>query len=63
MTDMREMEAQIASELTHLGEEYPPEMAMKVLELTQREIHHREHMLLLKEISSKIGSPEEEKSE
>jgi len=55
MANMREIEDQIAAELTYLGETYPPEMAIKVLELTQKEIHHREKMIVLYEIADKLG--------
>ena len=44
MDDMRVVEGQIASELEHLNKVHSIEIAAKVLEMTQREIHHRETM-------------------
>ncbi len=34
----------VSSKLTELGEKYPPETAIAIMEITQREIHHRERM-------------------
>ena len=44
MDDMRKIEDEIIGELAHLGEKFDPKVAIEILKITQKEIHHREMM-------------------
>lgn len=51
MADLREIEDAIVKEAAHLEETLgSPDAALKVLEMAQKEVHHREMMIRLNKI-------------
>lgn len=47
LEEMKLIEKAIYDEIGRLEESMPQELALKVMEMTQREVHHREFMLFL----------------
>lgn len=55
MDNMRKIEDDISSELEYLNKYYSADVSAKVLEMTQKEIHHRENMRAINTLTDAIG--------